>query len=132
MYNLIFKNGEIADINDNQALSLLNDWTNGKEKFILNGSLRGFSSVSDIKPVREDKYEKLPEVKTTWTKNKRLNALRSMRSGFLRGISNPNNPTTFQKQFIKNIDERIAETEKSSQETYPGFNSVRDVGFEMP
>ena len=132
MYNIIFKSGEIEEINNESAVKILQAFSSGKEKILLNNKLRDFRGILDIKPVFNDCYQKLPEVKTTWTRNKKLNALRSMRAGFLRGISNPNNPTNFQKQFIKNIDERIAETEKSSQETYPGFNSVRDVGFEMP
>ena len=132
MYNIIFKSGEIEEVDNEIAVKILQAFSSGKEKILLNNKLRDFRGILDIKPAQEDKYEKLPEVKTTWTRNKKLNALKSMRAGFLRGISNSNNPTNFQKQFIKNIDERTTKTEKSSRETFTAINSVKDVGFEMP
>jgi len=39
MYAIVFKNREIKEVNDNQAIQLLKDWTDGKDKFIFKGGL---------------------------------------------------------------------------------------------
>lgn len=129
MYHLIFKNGEIKDINDGQGQLLLKDWINGKDKFILDSSLRAFSSVSDIKPVLSDdgEYQKLPEIKLTpWTKEKKLNALRSMREGFLKGVSDRGSLKPNQSKMLENMDRLIfkAERAETTQKPITSFQEV--------
>jgi hypothetical protein len=134
MYQVIFKNKEIKEINDAQGISLLNDWSNGKDKFILGGALVNFSFVADIRPVKseESNYPQLPEYKATpWTKNKRLNALRQIREGFLRGVSNAKNLSQFQQLFVENIDKRIDETIKAKQEKFAPITTASNLGFNL-
>ncbi len=129
MYHLIFKNGEIKDINDGQGQLLLKDWVNGKEKFILDSSLRSFNSVSDIKPVLSDdgEYQKLPEIKLApWTKEKKIKALKSMREGFLRGVSDNKNLKPNQLEMLENMNRLVfkAERAETTQSPITSFKAI--------
>lgn len=114
MYNLTFKNGKIEELSDKEAEILLQMMVLGKEKFLFKKSLYSFSSVSDIKPVKED-YPALPPAPplSLWTKEKKLKALRSIREGFLKGVSDRNNLKPNQQIMLSNMDRLIKRAEEA-------------------
>lgn len=86
------------------------------------------SSISEIVPVEDWKDEEkktfLPydyakdilkePLMTSWTKSKKVNALKSMREGFLRGVKDANNLTPNQRVMLENMDRLILKAEKIS------------------
>lgn len=132
MYRIIYKNGEITEISDKQAEMLLKNWSNGAEKFMHKGKLRCFNSINDISPVVEEEYKQLPvPKKEKWSKNKRLNGLKSLKEGFLRGVSDKNKLTDFQTAFILGIDRAITECDKSNQKEFEPITSVKEI-YQQP
>ena len=103
MYNIIFRDGSIIDIKDNEANLILQAFTHGKEKFILNGAMRSFGSVADIKPIKKDDYPLLPEIKQEpITQDRHIRQLESMKKGLLKFInSTPEEKPNAQKLLEK-------------------------------
>jgi hypothetical protein len=109
MYHLIFKSGEIKDITDEQGETLLKAFCLGKDKFILNKELRNFSSVSDIKPVRNEEYPMLPASNSVIvSKEKYLKHLNDLKGGFLKHFGSRKLPEK-SDAILKKIDATISQ-----------------------
>ena len=125
---MTFKNGRIEELKDEEADILLQMMALGKEKFLFNKAIYSFSAILDIKPIHiaSGLYPALPEIKMKpWDKERKLRALKSMREGFLKGVSDANNLTASQTEMLKNMDRLVlrAENIKITQITSP-FTAV--------
>lgn len=110
MYQIIFKDGKIKDISDEQGIKLLEAFCQGKEKFILNKALQSFSSVKDISPAIKDNdgCTKLPKTRIAqWPKKKKFNALSCLKKGFLRGVNDMYNLKPRQSEVLRKIETAI-------------------------
>lgn len=94
MYQIIYKSGEIKDITDEQGKILLEAFCLGKEKFIIGGSLKSFSGVKDIAPVKKDRvdYFLSPVKQEPITQDRHIRQLKGLKKGILKFINSNNNP----------------------------------------
>jgi hypothetical protein len=127
MFNIIFKSGEIEEVDDKEANLILKAFTLGKQKIILNGKLRDFYNVLDIKPVKKDIFPKLPEAKpVVVSKQKYLKHLNDLRNGFLKHFNGKEIPAK-SSAILRRMDRAIIKA-KELPDDYR-FNEVRATSF---
>ena len=108
MYSVIFKDGSITEVEDSEANLLLQGFTHGKEKFILNGAMRSFNSVADIKPIKKDNYPLLPEVKQEpITQERHIRQLESIKRGILKFINSTPDEKPNAKRLLTRTEQAI-------------------------
>lgn len=141
MYAIVFKNREIKEVNDNQAIQLLKDWTDGKDKFIFKGGLISFSSVADIKPISTPAEYANPAItspKVSYSKQKHLKHLNQIKQGFLYGydvggvhfkgvLDRRTELLSGQAVMVANMDRIIKTVEKSDEKEF--FFDIKQFGY---
>ena len=126
-YRILFNDQKSKDINEEEYCLFLKSVSS---RFVKIGNdIINYSNVARVEPIKnsESEYPKLPEpVMTTWTKGKKVRALKSMREGFLRGVSDANNLTANQSSMLDNMDKLILKAESilTNQQPITSFKEV--------